>query len=72
MNIIKNLSMRHPNQRKHNKNTDSQRQKEMWDICINSGKQTKVKVTFRTKNTIQNKVKPHPQIERYAKCGDAK
>jgi hypothetical protein len=32
-------------------------------------KQTQIKVTFRTRNTIQNKVNPHSQVDKYEKSG---
>jgi hypothetical protein len=35
----------------------------------NPFKDTKIKVAFRTKNTIQNVIKPHLQIDKYEKSG---
>jgi uncharacterized protein YajQ (UPF0234 family) len=46
----KNLSTRHPNQRKHNKNKDRQHQKTKWVIFTYSGKETK-KITKLFKET---------------------
>jgi hypothetical protein len=65
--------MRHPNQHKHNKSTDPQHHKNKQATFTFSGKETKkitklyktqIKVAFRTRNTTQNIIKPHPQIER--------
>jgi hypothetical protein len=72
----KNLSTRQPNQHKNNKNTDRQ-QKTKLAIFTYSGKETKkimklfkeiqIGIAFRTRNTIQNIVKPCPQMEQLQK-----
>jgi hypothetical protein len=41
-----NLSPGHPNQHKHNKNTDPQHQKTKWATFIYSGKRTKKIANF--------------------------
>jgi hypothetical protein len=75
----KNLSMIHSKPDKQNKNTGLQPhpQKTKWSILIYSGEETKkttklfkeaeIKVAFRTRNTIQNTVNPHPQTDKYEK-----
>jgi hypothetical protein len=75
----KTLSTRHSNEHKPNKNTDRQHQKTEWIIFTYSGKETK-KVTklfketqigtaLRTRNTIQNVVKPLPLTDKYGRNG---
>jgi hypothetical protein len=66
---IKNLSTRHSDQQKHNKNTDRQHQKTKWAIFTYSGKERKkiaklfkemqIGIAFRQKNIMPNMVKPH-------------
>jgi hypothetical protein len=63
----KYLSTTQPNERKHNKNTDRQHQKTEWAIFTHSEKETQKKIAFQTRNTIQNMVNSHPQIDIYRK-----
>jgi hypothetical protein len=74
-----NLGTTHPNQHEHNINTDPQHRKTKWATFTYSGKErrkitilfkeTQIKVAFRTRNTIQNIVKPHSQRDKYEKSG---
>lgn len=64
----KDLSMRHLNRLKHNKNTDLQDQEMKWAILhIAERKQRKSWNFFKIwiRYTIRNIVKLHPQIDRY-------
>jgi hypothetical protein len=75
----KNLSTRQPNQHKHNKNTYKQKKKKKGAIFTYSGKETKnitklfketqIGIAFRTRNTVQNVVKPCTQIDRHGRNG---
>jgi general stress protein 26 len=66
--------MRQSKQRRHNKNTGLQHQKTKWDIFTYSGKETskitklfkeaQIQVAFRKRNTIQNTVTHHSQIDK--------
>jgi hypothetical protein len=64
---------------KQNPHTDTQNQKTKWVTFTYNGKETrkitklfrdtKLKIAYRTKNTIQNILKLQHQIEKYNKCG---
>jgi hypothetical protein len=65
--------------RKQNLHTDTQSQKTKWATFTHNGKETrnitklfrdtKLKIAFRTNNTIQNVLSSQPQINQYNKCG---
>jgi hypothetical protein len=70
----------HPRNIKHNnKNTSQQHQTTKWATFTYNGKETKeiaklfketnIKIAFRTKNTIQNLVKPRLQQDEYENSG---
>ena len=64
---------------KENTQDNSQQQKTKWVTFTYSGKEVRkvtklfrdaeIKVAFRTQNTIQNILKPQPQIEKYNRSG---
>jgi hypothetical protein len=68
-----------PQKEKQNTHTDSPDQKTKWITSTYSGKEariitklfqdTKLKVAFCTQNTIQNIVRPQPQINKYNRSG---
>jgi hypothetical protein len=76
----KNLNIRHPRYKKHNNtNANQQHQATKWATFTYYGKETKgiaklfketnIKLAFRTKNTIQNLVKPRLQQDEYENSG---
>jgi hypothetical protein len=64
---------------KRNTNTDPQHQKPKWATFTYIGKETrkitklfkdtKIEIAFRTRNTIQNIVRQHPQKVKYSDNG---
>jgi hypothetical protein len=64
---------------KQNPHTDKQNQKPKWVTFRYNGKETrkitklfrdtKLKIAYRTKNTVQNILKILPKTEKYNKCG---
>jgi hypothetical protein len=64
---------------KQNRNVDSQHQKTKWVTFTYNSKEvrgitklfrdTKIKVAFRTQNTIQNILRPRPQVDKYSRNG---
>jgi hypothetical protein len=67
--------------RKKETQVDSHDQKTKWATFIYSGREVRkvtnlfrdtnilVKVAFRTRNTIQDILRPRPQIDKYNRCG---
>jgi hypothetical protein len=78
----KNLSIIRSRNHKHKKNTSPQHQTIKWAMFTYYGnvrkditelfKETNIKIVFRTKNTIQNLVKPRLQRDEYKKVAHIK
>jgi hypothetical protein len=74
-----NESIKRPKPKQRNAHTDTQEQKTKWATFTYSGKEvrkitklfrdTQIKIAFRTKNTIQNILKPQPHIDKYSRSG---
>jgi hypothetical protein len=74
--------MRHPNQHKHNKNTDPQLQKIKWATFTYSGKEKKkitelfkethIKLAFQTRNTIKKHSKTPSKMDKYERVAFTK
>jgi hypothetical protein len=75
----KNLNISNSRNHKQNKNTSQKHQTTKWATFTYYGKRTKeitklfketnIKIAFRTKNTIQNSVKPRIQQDEYEEGG---
>jgi hypothetical protein len=75
-----NINIDTKQHKKHNTiNNDPQHKKSKWAIFTYSGKETRkitnlfrdteIKIAFRTRNTVQNTIKPPTQTDKYEKSG---